>query len=1182
MKIPAGIPGPGGPFCWFLLRAAQLFLALVFSLSTVVLQAQTGDPPGLFGPTEPDPAAAEEPGEEPAEAEASESSGPDSSGLSEKKIIEMDIRTSTLQELAAWCRELGISEGGGREELAARLRAHYSLEGAGDSGDTGDAGPRRSLIIESARSTEYFTLDTVDEEYARLRGNVVISLKEGDATHRIRAQEILYNRTRNQVTARGAVSYVKEEGDTIETFRGDSITVNLDSWATMLTEGISERGLSGEETTYRFEGTVISRSEEEVTILEKATVTNASVRNSYWSLNATKLWLLPGSDFALQNAVLKVGEIPLLYIPFFYYPADEIIFHPVLGYRSREGNFIQTTTYILGRPKPEDIKESSLTKILGSGTGMEKERHGMFLRSTGKKAANPTETSLKALVDAYANLGFYFGLEMKSPGIGILKNFELSAGLGRTRDIKPATLTSLTPLVGNASYTPYPRLDGESDWNSSQLFSWHIPLRYRFRTAGSLSGKAGELSWEIPYYSDPFVDRDFLNRSESMDWFRIIQEGAAMNEVTANTELSSYEWRLSGRPTIRAPSFLSPYVTTLSFSNFYSALMFTRRESAEYKAQANDYSPNRWFYYPDRFTLYSLGLSLGGTPLTLGNPVAQSSLRREDGEDPFKDIGILRPPWGGPETPASRQIEADRNLTPPALEQRFDLGGTGGPRFSIDYRLDPAAVSELQYMTGNDPLTKLPHWAEARDIDWGDIASVLSTVRGSASTTLSLNDSGGFYTNSFRFRGSGAYQNYLYANKDAGEFGSSSEVRNALNRIYNATFFTTSYDYSGTIRPLYRNEIFKNSNFSYSFGGLLAKSVFDTASLPQSGALIVPQTIWDAQPRWDIEYGAWDKEHLDSHQLSTVLDANVMDKVQNFTLTTTLPPRDSSLAGNLTARIWISELRAEMRVLEPWEEEKRKLDPFRFTGTLRFGTGNFLEQYLVYDMDKKEYTTLTTRFSLGGFSASYTAINSVPYEFVQGTGWKLQGDAQLHPQDLRFGFSKTVPTLPFRNQRISLAYNVYSSLLIDLQRYTYSRFDMRLGFTFGFKELLDLSFSVSSDNSVVYRYLRNIPGLELPIATSGESNVFKDIFNSFRFDNRELRTESGFKLKSLNLNATHYMGDWNATLGIALTPYLKQPDTPGGIPSYQFNTQVSFLVQWLPISEVKSEFAIDKDQWVFK
>ncbi|MDR2135055.1 MAG: hypothetical protein LBO76_00385, partial [Treponema sp.] len=345
----------------------KLLLLAMLALSAAAAQAQTGGAPGGAGAEAPEPpeAAAEAPetgGETPeagaeapeagpggAEAGGDEAAG-ENPGLTAERVIELDIKTSTLQELADWCASLELPQGGGREELAARLRAYYGLENAAEAAEGAEAGGR-AIVIESARSTEYFTLDEADEEYARLRGNVAISLKDGGATHRISAQEILFNRTRNLVTARGEVSYVKEEGDTVETFRGDSISVNLDSWATTLTDGISERALSGEQTTYRFEGTVISRSEEEVTILKDASISNASGKNSYWSLDATKLWLLPGSDFALQNAVLKVGEIPLFYIPFFYYPADEIVFHPVLGYRSREGNFIQTTTYILGRPK---------------------------------------------------------------------------------------------------------------------------------------------------------------------------------------------------------------------------------------------------------------------------------------------------------------------------------------------------------------------------------------------------------------------------------------------------------------------------------------------------------------------------------------------------------------------------------------------------------------------------------------------------------------------------------------------------------------------------------------------------------------------------------------------------------------------------------------------------------------
>ena len=121
----------------------------------------------------------------------------DDSDSSEASYIEMDIRTSSLMELAAWCRELGLSEGGTREELAARLRSHYGLPSVQGT----DLGEERIITIESANTTEYFTIEVVDEEYARLRGDVIISLREDNAVHRIKAWEILYNRTRNVLTA---------------------------------------------------------------------------------------------------------------------------------------------------------------------------------------------------------------------------------------------------------------------------------------------------------------------------------------------------------------------------------------------------------------------------------------------------------------------------------------------------------------------------------------------------------------------------------------------------------------------------------------------------------------------------------------------------------------------------------------------------------------------------------------------------------------------------------------------------------------------------------------------------------------------------------------------------------------------------------------------------------------------
>ena len=104
--------------------------------------------------------------------------------------IEMEIRTSTLSELAVWCRNLGLSESGTREELSTRLRNYFQLPPP----EPPDS-ERREITIESAQTIEYFTIDVIDEDYARLTGDVRLSLRDGDTTHRIQADEILFNRT---------------------------------------------------------------------------------------------------------------------------------------------------------------------------------------------------------------------------------------------------------------------------------------------------------------------------------------------------------------------------------------------------------------------------------------------------------------------------------------------------------------------------------------------------------------------------------------------------------------------------------------------------------------------------------------------------------------------------------------------------------------------------------------------------------------------------------------------------------------------------------------------------------------------------------------------------------------------------------------------------------------------------
>jgi lipopolysaccharide assembly outer membrane protein LptD (OstA) len=1081
--------------------------------------------------------------------------------------MEMDIRTSTLTELASWCKTLGLNEGGTKEELANRLRDYYELPRP--DGSAAASGKNRTITIESARSTEYFSLEVVNEDYARLKGNVIISLKDEGAVHRISADEILYNRTRNWLSASGRVFYEKQEGDTTETFRGDSITVDLDSWETVLTNGQSRRTVSSADSAYRFEGTVISVDAEESTVLTNAKVTNAKTEDPYWSLHASKMWLLSGSDWAVSNAVLRVGEIPVLWLPFFYLPAEEIVFHPVVGVRTREGSFFQTTTYLLGRPKAEHTAETSFTTMFNSGSDMEKERRGLFLRSTGKKAVPKNEARLSLLFDVYANLGMYVGTELAVPSRGILGPIELSSGLGFTRTI----------YTGN---TPYQ--NGKDVWNTdNNLFSLIMPFRYRLKTSGSLSGTYGSFRWTLPFYSDPFVDQDFMDRSETLDWVELLKGASAADDSTATDRtLSSYSWTLNSSISPKLPASFHPYISSLSVSSLNSNLSFGRKQSTSI---TDGVSPNRIFFYPDKWIMYSISSAISGTALTLGGTPQPRPTVQKTETDYLEGIGIPISPWETPgQQDAGQAPLPATELVPPVLGQTFTLPVNSRASFTIDYRLSPTAASELQFAQ--------TQWKKAEDIDWQDTASILSSMRGDGSVGFTFAQTGGLYTTTLRFSGTGSWQDYTFLNEEMPEYDTEAERDAVFRRAYQQTQFSTSYDYSATLKPFYLSPIWGNTGFQYSVKGLIIKNEFDAQSRI-------------AEPEWKLTYGDWEKEKIDSHQFSANINASVMDKVQNFTLTSDLPPEDAAISGNATVRVWLSETNIRGKMFNSFvyaplglednrkedsllpDKRKRTFEPLYFTETFKYaapkgtfwgggsGANYSAQQYAVYDPELTEWTNLTTTLALGGFSAVYTMLRSKKYN-LEPEGWvQTQDKETLNPTSFRLGYTKNFSQAKFWDSRLNLSLNMNSSLALDLQRYTYSKFTFTLGFKLDVTRFLEFNLSVNSENNVVYRYIQDIPLFATDIKLAGERDVFIDLLNSFRFDDESLRKASGFKLKSFNLSLVHHLGDWDASLTMTLSPYLDTRRMPY---VYRFNNKITFLVKWIPIKEIKTEIYHETDQ----
>ncbi|MDR3356949.1 MAG: LPS-assembly protein LptD [Spirochaetaceae bacterium] len=1075
------------------------------------------------------------------------------------RIIDLEVKTSTMLELAEWCRELGLSEGGNREELANRIRLHFGLQLPG-----GSAANQKVVTIETAKTTEYFTVEAVDEEYARLSGGVVLSLKDGEARHRIKAWDIIYNRTRNVLTASGGVEYVKEDGDKKETFKGDSITINLDTWIGSFIDTVSERSIAGSETAYRFAGQVISQTDAETTVLKKARVTNAKTEEPFWSLDAGKLWILPGSDWAMFNATLRVGEIPVLWVPFFFFPADEMVIHPALGTRTREGTFLQTTTYIFGRPDASALKENSISQILGSGEGVERVREGLFLRTTGRKDTSTDTKKFSILADAYTNLGFYVGTEISLPKSGILNDFTLSGGLAFTRTI-------FEPSTG-LKYTPYNvGVDNKDHWDSAYIFGVEVPLRYRLKTAPSFSGKYGSLSLSLPVYSDPFIDHDVLNRSESIDWMEMIIQGAATPDTpdTNVAGLGAYEWSLTVRPQLSTTA-LSPYISTLSINSISSVYHFAvRTHNTAIPDTVRATSPQRDFYYPDKFTLYSISGGISGTPLTW---TSVTSLTEKDKEvpDPLKGFGTLHSPWENEAEAAGSQTGSASFARPfslyvPALDQTFDMGRSTGLKISWNYSLTPASASELNYSTAD--------WTSPKDIDLSDIRSILTRVSATGNTNITVSDpNNNLFALSGGVTGRAQWQDHPYRDLEAPEYSKEENIDAEKYSDYQNTSWSTSWVHSTTINPLYWAPAWKSTNVKYSLEGKLAESKLVSAR--------------GSAPEWDVIYGEWTKEKISRHNLAMNMGVSILDKPQTLQLNTDLPPLTTKFGMNSTINAWISTTNIRTDINEPFSDNIKYM-PVYFTETLTFKPGYKLDQVITYSPEYSELTTYNSTLTLGKFSGAYTSSRVKKHILTEDssgnvTGWAIDQNSEekLRPVSLKFSFNPSIKKENLLNKLLSFSLDPSAKLDLNLLNYTESYLEFSISLTLNITKFLSLSMGTNSKNVQMYWYLKDLPffneySSDIPRSPSINDNFFEDLINSFRFDNEELRRNSGFKLKSFNFSTTHHLGDWDAKLTVSMSPW-----RPTG-QNYQFDTQVSFVIQWLPISELKTEVAYDGKNDIF-
>lgn len=1054
----------------------------------------------------------------------------------------------------------------------------------------------------SARQTSYKKADDTGNDTIELEGSVVLSVTKNNTTTEIRADRVSYDRKTEMLYAEGNV-----EIDTKGTSSGgEKTTANSLLMNTSTLEGIFDGGrvvqtksdalnLPSGSTLIVF-ADIFGKSSNNVIAFKNSSLTFCDEENPHWHIDATRTWLLPGGEFAFFNALLYVGVVPVLYFPAFYYPKDELIFNPVFSYKEREGTSIQTTTYLWGRKPLESGNNNSSTSNSDSSASAdslkavynfvkpsalkEQKLEGIVLHNLDEDYKGDTSQYLKLMADWYSNLGWFAGLDGNFiPKNQYVSKFAFNVNLGFSNTI----------FRNGSDYRPYAPGGLEFD-DTSNFMGTFIPFRYSGKLDFVLA-KPFSFSLNVPIYSDPYFSGDFLtNRSETMDWISYFLDSTKENKsISYNTgEISSFSWQMSSSYSPSLPAIINPYISSLSFRanssvNFSSknvekkgsseTLFYTDRKGnklEETSSNTSDYNlwrkntPNRKFYYPSSVIPAAVDLSLSGTLFSW--PMTAKTQKNES----TKDYGIalnipeeLKAPEEEKKEQAAEEKEEEKeevlNLTIPELEftpEKITLNEK--ITYKLSYSINSNLNTQLSYSPNN--------LYTAEDFDWNNVRSFMYTWKIPLSLASNFNYGGNFFTLSNSLSFSPVFQEHPYISDDVATGGyETSEIQKLIVADYNAENRDLLNNNTVTIHPFTYVKMFSDSNITWNSTYKLYRRKFvGTADNEQ----------WESVPfDWN------DDTCVTVNSLSATISAKQLNSFkQNLTFSSVLPPllRQYTATLGLTFPYVTASISTGYREVtkdKVPDSEKWKKSPLNqsLNVSLLNSKINFSESY-VYNLEDEHNESLRLSASLYGLSIAYSMAYTTGYDF-DSSGYTARAEKEFLPYSFNLSYNFQPKTYYKWFNRISFAPGVNMNFTADLIRPTNTNFVISPSLNFKINDFLDISFSATSRNSILYWYFHDglyDEGGPFP------GNMFTDLVNSFRFDDTTKREGSGFKLNSLNLKISHELHDWKFDMAVKLEPRLLREN---GRAYYDFNPYVSIGVVWKPMESMKTSIIDDYGEW---
>ena len=1039
-------------------------------------------------------------------------------------------------------------------------------------------------ILNALKSSNVKGKDGQDDQIL-FEGNVQISVVKGVSKTIISADEITYSRKHEMLYAAGNVEL--EQTDKSGSVSNISAATVLFNTSTL--EGIFDDGRIVQADTNTLNmptgstlvvaSDVFARNHSGTVAFKKGELTFCDDINPHWKIRASRIWLLPGNEFAFLNAVLFLDNIPVFYLPAFYYPKDELVFNPVFGYRNRAGFFVQTTTYLYGR-KPLEPTNNSLSSSSDSDDVakyfnfikptklMDQKLEGIVLHNLDTVYTGDTSNYLKLMADWYSNLGFGVGLDgvFKPNKFFSVLEGNLFLGFGNT------IYTTSYPNV----YLPF-NANGQRDYETSDFMGAKLPFRYK---AGFKIGinEPFSLTLNMPIYSDPYFNYDFGDRSETMDWFSyLLNNPVAENTTTTETqkrdasEITSFTWDLSGNYTIKLPDSIKPYIDSATISSFNSSIAFAAKTYKDNTPYAGTDKPDRKFFYPSQITPIKLNASISGT--IFSTDIEKKTKAKSNIEFPVSLIApeeIAIPVKNTSTETSEKNVSSDSGFD-------FERDGLGNIEFlkpsvsqssqkdfsfNLKYSIQPDFGTQLTYSpTGLDT---------GADFKWDRVQSSYLYLKVPVNFTDSLSWKNNFLSmnNSVAFRPSYQVHPYLLEDQTFGGYDAAN-IKSIKQSDYTASSFEIVNSNTVSIKPFIYNPVLKNTGLSYN----TSIKFFRTKFIGDAD-----NTEWE---RLTVDFS--DPDSITTHSLDLTLSAVELDGdfSQSLILSSTLPPQLAKYYGTLKLGFPYVTLTGEAGIRQKSITDKSWVkDQIREGLTVSlFNNKVNLSQSFNYDTEENRPDALKLSLSYSGLQLAYTMKHSATYDFRTDEGWVSTNQEAFVPYSASLAYTLPSTTaFKFASDKVTIAPTLSTSLVIDFIRPTNSYFIFSPGLKFKINNFLDFSFSATSRNDVLYRYVQS--GLGNPGRIPGEENMFVDLFNSFRFDDESLRKSSGFKLKSLNFTLSHDLHDWDFRADFKIEPRLVTQND--GSKYYDFSPYFSISVVWRPMESIKAEVLDEYGKWQLK